>query len=1080
MKKSLMFFITLFLFTGSELIFSQNNNLSQKMGGFVYLRGPNGTEKALSDTGDVDGDGISNSLEVNGYTFSALGGLKPWNGDPNVKHYITDPLRWSTDGDPYSDYMEVTGINMPASISAPENDPLVAARPIISIKMTDYTVETLATISNSNGGHVDSSFTNETSNSDEVGAEVTVEASLNPFELVGGSVTGSYSHTWTSTSSTTANIGRNWNDTRTTQPDRAARLKLHIYMENLGGATALDVSPTVNLKLGDKTIATFIPSQKANTLTPPGTSENRFPKNGTIVVQKDKNGDDITITLNELKAIQEGAPLSLEVIQVDAKVVRWDPTTQNWDSDIDWASFESEINPVSVEILAEMGNGQNYRYEVFAGTPYWDPQYKLGDILSLIFDKKEVNGVTYIENRKYPDDWYLSSPSSEVIDEWNNEGQPNNMLGLRMYRNTKLVMMSPGNDPAPIVNLASYSADYKNVIISAQPNNFPIQSVEAEVPINGQMVKYNLTQGNNSFYTSSADFSGTPDGPGTVKVTNARGDVTTSTIIIPAIYTSAQDVKTYSSFLPDPGGDFWIYQNGDSTKPMFLYCLFNDPETHQALEQPKEYLTVKNSSNVPKVFSDFISNFNEYRATFNKIRINPHTLKMAINDLSFVNFENLTSGGGLPGWMEGEESAYFQLGRVGWSYPGIDSVSSKVDLSGTPFNLAVDNAFKQNTYQLYVIDKSRKVMDLMMTNLIASGSTSLDFAGLDLNQDSLQLVYGYSPVPKRDKPADVTGNALDFSETSDDGQVSMGGPENLRVTGNFTLEAWIYPTGNGSHPIWGGIIMNKEGEYELARNSKGVLIWAIKNTNPGWIWQSTNYYVPEKEWTHVALVYNQSQVKIYINGVLFHTAVSTGAVGDLITDQNDFRIGGRQSSAQFFNGIIDEVRVWNKARSGDEIAKTYNDTLSANYYASADSGLIGYWRLDKTTYLGDGVYTVKDFSINSNYGYLYGDVHLSAIPTDVKTEKQFSQLPNQYSLEQNYPNPFNPTTTIEFKLPETSHVTLKVYDILGREVASLVNEVKTSGNYKVYFNASNLASGVYFYRIEAGKFIATKKLLLLK
>ena len=104
----------------------------------------------MSDTGDVDGDGISNELEVNGYTFTALGGLKPWNGDPNVKHYITDPLRWSTDGDPYSDYMEVTGINMPASISAPENNPLVAARPIISIKMTDYTVETLATISNSN------------------------------------------------------------------------------------------------------------------------------------------------------------------------------------------------------------------------------------------------------------------------------------------------------------------------------------------------------------------------------------------------------------------------------------------------------------------------------------------------------------------------------------------------------------------------------------------------------------------------------------------------------------------------------------------------------------------------------------------------------------------------------------------------------------------------------------------------------------------------------------------------------------------------------------------------------------------
>ncbi len=87
------------------------------------------------------------------------------------------------------------------------------------------------------------------------------------------------------------------------------------------------------------------------------------------------------------------------------------------------------------------------------------------------------------------------------------------------------------------------------------------------------------------------------------------------------------------------------------------------------------------------------------------------------------------------------------------------------------------------------------------------------------------------------------------------------------------------------------------------------MIWAIKkDTNPSWTWQSTNYYVPEKEWTNVALVYNQSQVKIYINGVLFHTAASTGAVGDLTTTQNDFRIGGRQSDAQFFNGVIDEVQ----------------------------------------------------------------------------------------------------------------------------------------------------------------------------
>ncbi len=85
-----------------------------------------------------------------------------------------------------------------------------------------------------------------------------------------------------------------------------------------------------------------------------------------------------------------------------------------------------------------------------------------------------------------------------------------------------------------------------------------------------------------------------------------------------------------------------------------------------------------------------------------------------------------------------------------------------------------------------------------------------------------------------------------------------------------------------------------------------------------------------------------------------------------------------------------------------------------------------------------------------------------------------------YRLEQNYPNPFNPTTNITYILPKNERVSLKVYDILGREVATLVNEVKAAGAYTVPFNASNLASGVYFYKLQAGAFTQTKKMMLVK
>ena len=89
-------------------------------------------------------------------------------------------------------------------------------------------------------------------------------------------------------------------------------------------------------------------------------------------------------------------------------------------------------------------------------------------------------------------------------------------------------------------------------------------------------------------------------------------------------------------------------------------------------------------------------------------------------------------------------------------------------------------------------------------------------------------------------------------------------------------------------------------------------------------------------------------------------------------------------------------------------------------------------------------------------------------------------LPITFSLEQNYPNPFNPSTTIKYSIPQTSFVTLKIYDVLGREVSTLVNEEKTAGNYQLNFDASNIASGIYFYKIQSGNFVNIKKMVLIK
>jgi hypothetical protein len=114
-------------------------------------------------------------------------------------------------------------------------------------------------------------------------------------------------------------------------------------------------------------------------------------------------------------------------------------------------------------------------------------------------------------------------------------------------------------------------------------------------------------------------------------------------------------------------------------------------------------------------------------------------------------------------------------------------------------------------------------------------------------------------------------------------------------------------------------------------------------------------------------------------------------------------------------------------------------------------------------------------------------IQLNEITTDVE-EIQSDEVPTEYNLYQNYPNPFNPATTIKYSIPirqlteryEYKDVRLVVYDILGREVATLINEKQKPGNYKIEWNAANSSSGIYLYKLSAGDFTYSRKMILLK
>ena len=127
-------------------------------------------------------------------------------------------------------------------------------------------------------------------------------------------------------------------------------------------------------------------------------------------------------------------------------------------------------------------------------------------------------------------------------------------------------------------------------------------------------------------------------------------------------------------------------------------------------------------------------------------------------------------------------------------------------------------------------------------------------------------------------------------------------------------------------------------------------------------------------------------------------------------------------------------------------------------------------------------YTFTDNTVNAgHYSYRLEEVDFNGhISYSNIVEAEVSE-PLEFNLEQNYPNPFNPTTNIKFSVPTESQVTLKVYDILGNEMATLVNEKKPQGYYNVKFSASNLPSGIYFARMQAGQgFVSVKKMILIK
>lgn len=282
----------------------------------------------------------------------------------------------------------------------------------------------------------------------------------------------------------------------------------------------------------------------------------------------------------------------------------------------------------------------------------------------------------------------------------------------------------------------------------------------------------------------------------------------------------------------------------------------------------------------------------------------------------------------------------------------------------------------------------------------------------------------------------VTGNCRYFDGIDD--KINMDAVRlSLIPATQWTIEFIARAVADSIDPP--GLINHACGNGWVLQPQRKGISYGIKTAGAGGcLWMGNGWqYVPTDsnglEWHYFAATYSANDsLRIFRDGIQVSRQFASGNFQ--YNQGHNFKafIGHNDFGNDFYEGYIDEIRVSKIAKTPEEIKATFQ--------------LLN-------TYLG---------------------LQTTGVTEESKT------TPEGFSLHQNYPNPFNPTTTLSYTISKPSFVSLKVYDVLGNEIASLVNEYKQAGNYKVEFNAEGLASGIYFYKIKADVFNQVKKMIYLR
>jgi photosystem II stability/assembly factor-like uncharacterized protein len=1039
---SVILCLQVFLLFGQEktiLIGGREIPVASAPTGTVTIIDQLGQTIEIASEEDLDGDGVPNWLEIAGYYYDAIEGLQPCDPSSDNPCFVTDYTQWSTDGDPFSDFHEVSKANMP--VGPPYNHPLVAAEHIIAVDLVGYSVTPRQTITDAKGGSFSQGYETTTSSQYEESISVTTSASVGPAGMAGYSATGSVTETTAHSESSSRTWEVDWNTASTVDLNAAADLSLSIFIRNLGSAQARNVRLFFNLKLGNSVIASIRAPQAPGLLD----SGEQFPtqNQGPWIIDhvENPNGstDPITVTMDQLKAIESGAPLTLAVTAVEADILRWNPDggggAGSWECDegvgCDWNSYMSRIKASTIKLDVHIGN-QLKQYRVFAGKSYGNPSapdivMTLRDVLDLVLDIHGPNDDAIIEGRAYPSEWYAMTSSDELIQTWEEAGSPDNILGLEMSSGTNLRLTSPAENSEPIIDLATYSTDLRHVYVSARPaSGFPIRTVIANVTIGGEERTVPLELGDGAFYTNAEPFVDPAAAGGQISVENARGDISSRGISLPVSESATCD-EIQAAYALVYDGEYVLFKDGDPAKPMRAYCHFPDagiPMTYFWIDRTPSFVDEWGGSFKGVTFVNeqtaFVVGAAQTRvpilrtrdggASWDSVTVIRGTLEEpSLNDVAF------------------DETGQTGI-AVGFSYNPDSEPSSGYAIFRT-----------SNGGSTWIAQASFPVLSSFPSfdRVVYTGEQKWYTGGGARFMRSVDNGVTWQTIDSPDFPWE-TPNVGDIEfKDADTGMAILGRAQQL---------SGIFKTTDGGE-TW----------FLLKEFSNDFGFWRLSHAG-GSIWYGGASYFDGDD---ASVIYRSTD---------------DGESWEWVTNIAEFG-AGRLENMKFVTPDIGFVF--------DRVYDTEIQSYTGTVWRTGDGGVT--WSPEKLMNggipSGIGMYDVNRGIIASSNGVLIttsGGGNPTTVVSIAYDPDRSSVLPNTIRLDQNYPNPFNPSTTIRFFIPETSQVTLVVYDILGRKVATVIDDHLQRGEYSQLFHATNLASGVYLYQLQMGDRVETKRFMLVK